>query len=349
MGLKVGLIRDERFLEHKPGLVHPENPNRLVAVYRMLDQDFKRGLIQIKAQPATLDQLESVHTPAYIKKVLATSERLFTNLAPDTPASSKTYLAAWLAAGSCIKGAEALLQGQCQVCFAFVRPPGHHALKNRAAGFCIYNNLGLAARYCLERLGLERILIVDYDIHHGNALQDLFYDRPEVLYLSSHYLNLYPYTGQWDEIGQGRGLGYTINLPVPKELDDQDILHLYREVLGPAARSYVPQMIMIAAGFDAHRQDPIGRTQLSEKAFEWLTDLILNLRAEVGQPPILLALEGGYDPIALTDCVRVVLKSLTRWRRPRRLPLPFTDRGQAMIDQARRAHAGCGVWTACPI
>lgn len=345
MALKTGIVRDERYLEHKTGHIHPDQPKRLRAVYRMLDTDFASGLINIEPEPASLEHLELVHTPVYIDKVLKTAEHDSTSLAPDTPASARTYLAAWLAVGGCLKGLDALISGQCDVCFSLVRPPGHHALPDRAGGFCILNNLGITARYALKHHGFQRILIIDWDIHHGNGLQDLFYEEKEVLYLSSHDTLLYPYTGDWQEIGEGEGKGYTINLPIPRELQDREILHLYRKILGPVVRRFRPELLLVGAGFDAHYQDPIGRSQLTEQAFRWLTSLLLDLRAEVHHPPLLFALEGGYHPRALTNSVREVLKVLTTEENRGILPGEVTPRMAKLVEKARRIHAKHGVWT----
>ena len=253
LGLRIGIVRDMRYLEHKPGLVHPESPSRLRSLYRMLDKDFADKVITIDPEPATLEQLELVHTPTYIKQILSTAGRDFTSLAPDTTVSANTYLAAWLAVGGCLKGLESVLSRDCRATFCMVRPPGHHALTDRAGGFCIFNNLGVAAKYALEHHGFKRILIMDWDIHHGNALQDLFYKDKRVLYLSTHYMGWYPHTGDWEETGEGDGLGYNVNLPVPKDMEDDDIIHIYREVLTPVVRRFRPQLIFVAAGFDAHR------------------------------------------------------------------------------------------------
>ena len=268
---KVGIIRDERFLEHKTGHVHPEHPNRLQAIYRMLNSDFPNGLLEIKAEPATLEQLELVHTPSYIDKVLKTADHTLSSLAPDTPTSAKTYEAAWLAVGGCLKGLDALLSDQCDVCFALIRPPGHHALPDRAGGFCIFNNLGITARYAMIEHGLRRILVIDWDTHHGNGLNDLFYGEKDVLYLSTHDIGLYPYSGDWEETGKGEGQGYTINLPIPRELEDHEFLHLYQQILSPLFERYSPELVLVAAGFDALHDDPVGRSKLSEKAFTGLT------------------------------------------------------------------------------
>lgn len=343
--LRVGIVRDERYLEHKTGLIHPEHPNRLKAIYRMLDTDFPTGLVHIKPEPATLEHLELVHTPSHIERVLKTADHKFTSLAPDTPASEKTYLAAWLAVGGCLKGLGALLSGQCDGCFALIRPPGHHALPDRAAGFCIFNNLAITARFAMNHHGLQRILIIDWDIHHGNGLNDLFYEEREVLYLSTHDTGLYPHTGDWEETGKGEGEGYTINIPVPRVLEDREILHLYQEVLGPVVTRYRPELILVAAGFDAHRQDPIGRSRLTQESFRELTDLILDLRSEVDDPPILLALEGGYDPQALARSVRQVLKALTGQRHRQTPPSTGTEQAAELVEKVRRIHSKFGVWT----
>jgi acetoin utilization deacetylase AcuC-like enzyme len=344
LGLDVAIVRDIRYLDHKPGLVHPESPNRLRSIYRMLDSDFPNGLITIAPVPAGLEDLELVHTPDYIKQILSTSERDFTTLSPDTAVSSLTYLAAWLAVGGCIKGLEAVMTGQCRVCFALVRPPGHHALHDRAGGFCIFNNLGITARYAMERFGLKRILIVDWDIHHGNALQEVFYRENRVFYLSTHYMGWYPHTGDWEETGEGDGLGYNVNIPVPKELEDDDIIHVYREVLGPVVRAFRPELVLVAAGFDAHHRDPLGRTRLTEQAFRWLTQIVLQLSESVRSAPILLALEGGYDNRALAASVREVLKVLTFEGRRERVPSVRTKRGKDVVEKVRQVHRRYGVW-----
>ncbi len=345
MKRKIGIVRDERYLEHKPGHMHPENPRRIKAVYQMIDTHFSKKLIHIEPEAATLEQLELVHTPAYIKKVMKTAEHHFTSLAADTPASSKSYLAAWLAAGGCLKSLDALMEGLCDICFALIRPPGHHALADRAGGFCIFNNTGIAARYARQIYGLNRILIIDWDIHHGNGLNDLFYDQKEVLYFSSHDMLLYPYSGDWKETGTSEGEGYTINLPVPRDLDDQEFFYLYREILGPVIKSYVPELILIDAGFDAHHQDPIGRSRLTEKVFRWLTCFFLEQLSEINNPPMLLVLEGGYHPGSLARSVKEVLEVLTSEETQELSPLIDSDRAKKIVTKTRRIHKRYGVWT----
>jgi acetoin utilization deacetylase AcuC-like enzyme len=277
--------------------------------------------------------------------VLKTAERQFTDLAPDTPVSSQSYLSAWLAVGGCIKGLQAVLSGRCDACFALVRPPGHHALRNRAGGFCIFNNLGVTARYAMRRHGLRRVLIVDWDIHHGNGIQDLFYEEKEVLYLSTHYMGWYPQTGDWDETGAGKGLGYTVNVPLPREIQDDDFLSLYSGMLTPVMRSYKPELILGAAGFDAHYMDPIGRTQLTEKAYRGLTELLVNIWGDLDRPPLLLALEGGYDVTALVSCVKEVFNVLSGKGGSQKVTFRMSDMGMELLEKVRAIHRQYGLWT----
>ena len=344
MGISLGVVRDERYLEHKTGLIHPEHPNRLKYLYRLLDNEFPASLIDIEAQPVGLEYLELVHTPFYIKKVLNTADRGFTNLAFDTPASAQSYMAAWLAVGGCIRSVEALLAGQCRVAFSLVRPPGHHALNDRAGGFCIFNNLAVTARYAMKKRGLKRILIIDWDVHHGNGLQDVFYSEKEVLYVSSHFTSIYPHTGEWEEAGAGQGEGCNVNLPLSVGMEDDDVLYLYQEVLGPVIRRFRPELIMIAAGFDLHHLDSMSRSNVTENAFRRLIRLVLDVSGDVDNPPLMLALEGGYKLPGLVNSVREVIRELITYEKANGCANEPTERAAAIIEKARRIHSSYGVW-----
>ena len=340
----VGIVKDARYLEHKPGHTHPEHPNRLKSVYRMLERDFETGLDFIVPEAATLEDLELVHSPAYVQKVLKTANHKYTSLSPDTPASAGTYLAAWLAAGGCLKALDRLMAQEFSCCFALVRPPGHHAEKDRASGFCVFNNGGITARYAMKRYGLQRILTIDWDVHHGNAANDLFYEEKEVLYLSSHDPLLFPHSGAWEETGAGEGRGYTVNIPLPREINDGELLYLYREIVGRVCRAYGPQLILVNAGFDAHREDPLGRCLLTEKVFGALTRLLLALVGDLGHTPILFLLEGGYNPRALADCVREVLLAVKDPGGQAVLSPEESPVSTHLSEKARRVHGGYGVW-----
>jgi acetoin utilization deacetylase AcuC-like enzyme len=310
----------------------------------MLDKEYPEGLVRIRPEPATLGDLELVHTAAYIERVLKTADHNFTSLAPDTPASGKTYLAAWLAVGGCLKALEALLSQESDACFALVRPPGHHALPDRAGGFCIFNNIGITARCAMKHHGISRILVIDWDVHHGNGIHDLFYGEKEVFYVSSHDMLLYPYTGDWQDAGVGPGKGYTVNLPLPRELEDTEFLYLYQEILGPIMRQYDPELILVAAGFDAHQGDPIGRSRFTAPVYGRIVRLILKLRAEIHAPPILLVLEGGYDAGNVGRSVIEVLRALTSDDPYEPVPIEASGRGEGLVEKACQTHGKYGVW-----
>jgi acetoin utilization deacetylase AcuC-like enzyme len=342
---KTAIVRDARYLEHMPGITHPEHPNRLMAVYEMLDADFGDELCRIVPEPATLEQLELVHTPTYIEKVLKSAELKTTSLAPDTPVSEKSYLSAWLAVGGCIKGIEAVTAGEFRSCFALVRPPGHHALPDRAGGFCIFNNLGIAARYALKHLSTNRILLIDWDVHHGNGLSQLFYEEARVFYFSTHDVMLYPYTGTWEDVGQGKGKGYTLNVPVPRDLTDEEMLTVYQSLLGEVMRAYSPELVLIGAGFDAHGEDSVGKSRLTEKFFRWITHYLVRITEHTGCP-MLLALEGGYNPRYLALCVKEVLTVLLGASFNGDIPVCESPRVRTIVEKTRRIHAEYSVWTA---
>ncbi len=340
-----GIVRDERYLEHMPGHAHPEHPSRLRTIHDMLDKNSPGDFIDIPAELATLEELELVHTPTHVKKVLKTAEQSFTNLAPDTPACARSYLSAWLAVGGCLRAVDALIRKRCEACFCLVRPPGHHALPDRAGGFCFFNNLGIAARYATDRHGLRRILIVDWDVHHGNGLQELFYSDPSVFYFSTHDTRLYPYSGAMEEAGEREGAGHTINISLSRKFENEDFLYIYRETLTPVIHRFRPELILVAAGFDAHKEDPIGRSRITTQCFGHLTRLLLNLLPDAGNPPLLLSLEGGYNPRALTDSVRDVLSALILPETDvPRITAPSSD-AEALVAKIQKIHTPHRVWT----
>jgi len=338
------IVRDERYLDHMPGHTHPEHPSRLRTLYEMLDENSPGELLAIPAQMATLEELELVHTPTYVKKVLKTAEQTHTNLSPDTPACSKSYLSAWLAVGGCLRALDALMARKCEACFCLVRPPGHHALPDRAGGFCFFNNLGIAAKYAMKLHGLRRILIIDWDIHFGNGIQELFYADPSVLYFSSHDMLLYPFSGEMEETGEGDGTGHTINIPLLRTFEDGDVLHIYDEILTPVIRRFRPELVLVAAGFDGHREDPIGRSRMTGRGYGNLTRLLLKMLSEAGNPPLLLTLEGGYNPRALTESVREVLAALVDPKPESPSRVSFGPEAEALVARVRQVHKPYGIW-----
>jgi acetoin utilization deacetylase AcuC-like enzyme len=345
MPLKVGIVRDERYFAHQTGPSHPERAARLKSVYRMLDKEFSGSVSNISPEPAALDQLELFHTPTYISRILKTSERELSILAPGTPAGPESYSAAWLGVGGCVKALRYLLAGRYDACFCMVRPPGHSAGFDRARDYCIFNNIGVTAQYAVERYDLQRVLIIDWDIHHGTGLQEVFYDSDRVFYLSTHYEFSDPVAGAIYEAGAGHGLGYNLNIPVPKDINDEDLLYVYSRVLAPIMKKFKPELILIAAGFDGHHRDPVGRTRLTEKFYGNLTGLLLELRDAVRSPPLLFSLEGGFDAAALTSCVREVLNQLVFTGRRSRVSVELSPRGMEIVESSLEVHNRFHVWT----
>jgi acetoin utilization deacetylase AcuC-like enzyme len=327
-----------------PGHIHPEHPSRLRAIYEMLEKNPPGEFLSVPAEPATLEDLELVHTPTYIKKVLKTADQTHTSLAPDTPACAKSYLSAWLAAGGCLRALDALMARKCEACFCLVRPPGHHALADRAGGFCFFNNLGITARYAMKAYGLQRILIVDWDIHFGNGFQELFSSDPSVLCFSSHDMLLFPFSGEMEDIGMNPGAGHMINVPLSRTFEDGDILYLYGELLLPVIRRFKPELVLVAAGFDGHREDPIGRSRMTSRGYGNLTRMLLNMLPEASNPPLLLSLEGGYNPRVMTESVREVLAALVDSKPKAPPPEVFGPEAEALVTRIREIHKPYGVW-----
>ncbi len=348
MGMTIGIARDDRFLEHKTGHFHPEHPKRLDSIYRMIDREFgtpAASLSVFQARPAPVELIERIHSPEHIRRILKTSEHRTTHLAPDTPVCAKSYMAAWLAAGACLQGIDALLSNACQAFFALVRPPGHHAFANRAGGFCIFNNIAIAARYAIDHYKLERILVIDWDVHHGNGIQALFYSDPRVLYISTHDLMLYPYSGEIAQTGSDFGEGFTINAPIEREMRDADILWLYRAILKPVLHNFRPELIMVAAGFDAHRDDPLGRSGWTEAAYAGITRMLREggPGSENLHPPLFLALEGGYNPRALASCIHSVLWELMQAPAAASELPPEHEATAALVEQLLEIHSQYGI------
>lgn len=339
-----GIVRDDRYLDHMPGHTHPEHPSRLRTIHEVLDKNPLGDLIHIAAQPARVEDLELVHTPTYVKKVLKTADQTFTNLAPDTPASAKSYLAAWLAVGGCLQALDALMAGRCHACFCLVRPPGHHALEDRAGGFCFFNNLAITARYASQNHKIQRTLVIDFDIHHGNGLQNIFYADPSVFYFSTHDPLLYPYTGAMNEVGDLGGKGYTVNIPLSRQVGDEEMLYLYQEALPRVMRDFRPQLVLVAAGFDALAADPIGRSHMTPQGFADLTRLLKASLSAADNPPLLFALEGGYHVRNLADTVRGVIAVLAEPGSHPPAEIAPTADTEALMAQVLEVHRPYGVW-----
>lgn len=293
--MKAGLVYDPIYLEHDTGS-HPENSHRLVAIMSYLEESgTKEKLTCLPPRPASVEELEMVHAPEYISRVKSKAERGGGWLDPDTIMCPKSYEVALYAAGGVLTAVEAVMKGEMSSAVALVRPPGHHATSNRAMGFCIFNNVAVAAKFALANFNLDRVLIADFDVHHGNGTQEAFYTNPKVLYFSTHQYPFYPGTGWIDETGAGEGEGTTVNFPMTAGWGDEEYLRAFNEVLVPVARRFQPQLILVSAGFDPHWADSIAMMQVSVTGLAQMATVLKNLAAELCQGHLVFTLEGGYN------------------------------------------------------
>jgi acetoin utilization deacetylase AcuC-like enzyme len=298
---------DERYLDH---VVPPGNPERADRIRALLDSGplfDTAGVVRMKAgRKATREELLLVHTPEHFERIADTAGRPLVMLDADTPTSERSFDTALLAAGGVLDVVDAVMRGDVERGLALVRPPGHHAESGRAMGFCLFNNVAVAARYLTEKHGLERVLVVDWDVHHGNGTQEIFYDDDRVLFASLHQFPLYPGTGAADEIGDGKGRGYTINVPVLPGGGDGEYLSAFRDVLLPVAEQFRPQFVLVSAGFDAHIDDPLGALKLTEDGYSRMTAHLVDLAGRHAGGRVVAVLEGGYDLEALVRSVEAV-------------------------------------------
>lgn len=297
--MTTGYLYSPVFLEHaEPG--HPEAPERLTAILRALDETGVRArLVPLDPIPATDAHILAAHTREHLTRVQQLVARGGGHFDADTYANARSYDAACLAAGALVRAVDAVLHGEVDNAFALVRPPGHHATRTRAMGFCLFNNIAIAAHHALTAHQLERVLIVDYDVHHGNGTQDIFYTSPRVLYFSTHQYPHYPGTGDWREIGEGAGAGFTVNVPLPPRVGDAGFQCIFDDFLAPLAERYQPQLILVSAGYDAHWSDPLAMENLSIAGYGAIARTLVASARELCAGRIVFTLEGGYHLPAL--------------------------------------------------
>lgn len=310
-----GIVVDERYLRHDPGAYHPESSQRLEAIYEMLEaSEMRSAFTRITPRMALVEEIAMIHRSSYIARVAATTGKKSTTLDPDTVASSDSYEVSLLAAGGLLSAVDAIMTGTVRNAFALIRPPGHHAESNRSAGFCLFNNVAIAAAYARATYGLRRILIVDWDLHHGNGTQHAFYENPEVLYFSTHQYPFYPGSGGINETGRGRGEGYTINVPLPRRQGDSEFLSIYKKILEPVARAFNPQFVLVSAGFDICAKDRLGgMMKVSPQGFATLTRVVLDIAQHCCGGRLAVTLEGGYNIETMTRSIEAVLMEMSGW------------------------------------
>ncbi len=325
-------FRHDSSLRHDTG-PHPEGAGRIPAIEKELERRGWCGYERREAPQVTREQLTAVHPPDYVDEIRAVSESGGGALDPDTVASAGSYEAALHAAGGACAMVDALVGGEAPAAFSALRPPGHHAEPAVAMGFCLFANVAIAARHALDSLGLERVFVLDWDVHHGNGTNDIFHASREVLFASIHQSPLYPGTGPLRDAGEGQGEGYTINLPVPPGSGDDVWLAMVEHVVLPAARAFGPQLVLVSAGFDAHRDDPLASCELTAESFAFMARQVRALADDLGVP-VGAALEGGYDLRALATSVAATLEALRDGGRPESVAAhPLAARAAAEVGR----------------
>ena len=308
---KTAVYKHPLFLAHQTGKDHLESTERLRCIYQELERaEIATRLIFPTFKKATAASIKLNHTPEHVREVAATAAHPASYLDADTRASADSYEAALFAAGAVIDGINRLELKEIDNAFCLVRPPGHHAERNQSMGFCLFNNVAIGASWAIKSLGIERIMIVDWDLHHGNGTQKSFYRNDKVLYCSTHQYPLYPGSGALPESGEGRGLGYTVNIPLAGKAGDDAYTRIFNELYVPLARAYRPQLILVSCGFDIMAGDPLGSMQVTPPGVAYMTRVLLELAEELCDGKILFTLEGGYNLDNMRNGALAVLTEL---------------------------------------
>ncbi|MGH8007868.1 MAG: histone deacetylase family protein [Candidatus Binatia bacterium] len=308
--LRTGIVLDSQYQNHNPDLPHPERAERIGALLTLFEEYQRPGIKRFDPRSATAEEIALIHDSTHIGRVAATAEKSFFAFDADTPVSAKSYETALLATGGLLTVLDAIMERDIDNGFALVRPPGHHAERNQAMGFCLFNSAAIGAQYLRERFGLKRVLVMDWDVHHGNGTQHSFYDDPGVLFVSTHQYPLYPGTGAAEENGQGQGEGYTVNLPIPAGWGDAAYQELFQQVIAPVCRQFDPEFVLISAGFDAHARDPLAGMTVTEEGFGSMARVLLQVARDHAQDRCAAILEGGYDLEGLRRSVACVLDEM---------------------------------------
>jgi acetoin utilization deacetylase AcuC-like enzyme len=308
---RTGLVYHPDYLRHFAGGGHPERPERLNALMSHLEScGLLERLIRIEPVEADIEWIEQVHSHDLVERIRRASERTVAYLDADTGVSRESYYVAKLAVGGVLSAVDAVMEGTVDNAFAAVRPPGHHAERGRGMGFCLFNNVAIAAVYLRRHYQLNRVLIIDWDVHHGNGTQAAFYDDPSVCYMSLHQYPHYPGTGTANERGVGRGLGFTTNITLAAGSGGRDYFEAFESIVRPSAMDFSPEFVLISAGFDGHVNDPLAGMELTEEGFGGMTKFVMGIAEECCEGRIVSALEGGYHLSALARSVEKHLLAL---------------------------------------
>ena len=337
---KTATVEDKRFLGHRGPAGHPERPERISAIGAAIDAR-SEALTRFAPRAATADEILRVHSRKHFDRVAEASRRAPAQLDPDTYVSAESFEVALLAAGGTTELALRVARGELDSGLAAVRPPGHHAESDRAMGFCLFNNVAIAARALQQEESVDRIMILDWDVHHGNGTQHYFESDPSVLYASTHQFPFYPGTGAVDEIGVGPGEGFTFNVPLPAGCGDREYVGVMERLITPAAQSFRPEIILISCGFDAHRDDPLAAMDVTREGYRDMSAIARALADDLCGGRILFVLEGGYAVSGLEDGVNAVLDVITAEDSPQPPKQNTVCDGNVLdtvVEQVSRAH-----------
>ena len=309
--LPVMVVKDERFAQHLEYMPHIESYRRIQAAFSIFENEtFSGRWLEIQPRLASMEELALVHTPDHIARISASAGKLLTSFDLDTHASAKSYDTARLAVGAVFSLIDEIQSGNAKRGFAFVRPPGHHAEPNKAMGFCLFNNVALGARYLHTRYGVERVMIIDIDAHHGNGTQAAFYETDAVLYVSVHQFPSYPGTGNVGETGSGNGEGYTVNIPLGKGCGDKDFSRILHFFISPLAQAYAPEILLISCGFDLYLHDRLCGMRVTAEGYGLMTYFLLEMAERVCNGRIIFVMEGGYNLRGIRECGLRVMQEL---------------------------------------
>ena len=304
---KTAVVVDKEYLKHQPGDAHPERPERIKVLLDLAAELDRGKFFLLGPKPAQRADIEATHGKDYVRSIEATAAHDVYALDGDTITCRDSFAVSVLAVGGLLQLIDAIAAKEAQNGFALVRPPGHHALRHRAMGFCLFNTMAIAAEYVKRVHGAKKVMIMDWDVHHGNGTQDAFYDDPSVLFISTHQFPFYPGSGAVNEVGVGAGEGFTINIPLPAGCADPEYLQVFQEIIVPAAERFQPEWILVSAGFDPHRRDPLGGMGVTEAGFAAMARRLLALAEKFAGARIAFLLEGGYDLAGLKNSVAAVL------------------------------------------
>jgi acetoin utilization deacetylase AcuC-like enzyme len=334
------VVEDSRFRDHRGPAGHPERPERLAAVHDALEPQRER-LVALAPRPATRDEILRVHSADHLERVAGACEQAPAQLDADTYVAPRSFEVGLLAAGGSVDLARAIAAGRFQAGVACVRPPGHHAEADRAMGFCLFNNVAVAAQALRAEDGVDRVLILDWDVHHGNGTQHSFEEDPAVLYVSTHQYPYYPGTGAASEAGRGRGAGATLNIPLPEGCGDPEYIGAFQRILVPAAHGFRPDFILVSCGFDAHRDDPLAGMLLTGEGYAALAAIVRHLADALCGGRLAFILEGGYALSGVREGTGAVLGAILEPEAPELPPVVDLAAGSPLariLDPVLQVH-----------